>query len=78
MASDSRSFSSETLVRGCNLVRCQTMSLESDPQYLAMREQRERLLVSCCKVGTFDHRIVLLVVLLILKLNIFFDLYFKT
>lgn len=39
----SRSFSNSTLVRGCQLVRNATMSLESDPDYAEMVKQKKEL-----------------------------------
>ena len=38
-----KSLSSATLVRGVDILRSATMSLESDPQYTAMKEEFDRL-----------------------------------
>lgn len=40
----SKSLSTETLVRGANLLRSQTMSMESDAQYAEMVARRNELL----------------------------------
>ncbi len=39
-------MSSATLLRGVELTRAATMSLESDPQYLAMMAEKQKLLAS--------------------------------
>lgn len=36
----------ETLVRGCEILRTNTMNLESDPLYLSMLEEKKQLQVS--------------------------------
>lgn len=42
----SRTLSSETLLRGAGIVRSQTMSIERDSEYAALKEQRDLLLVT--------------------------------
>ena len=39
-------MSTETLVRGANFLKQQTMSLESGPTYAALIAERDRLLVT--------------------------------
>ena len=39
-------MSTETLVRGANFLKQQTMSLESNPTYAALIAERDRLLVT--------------------------------
>ena len=46
----SRTLSTETLDRGVALLRQQTMSLESDPAYLELLAEREKLLVPCLRL----------------------------
>ena len=42
----SKTLSSQTLVRGAELLRAQTMSLEHDSEYAEMAARREELLVT--------------------------------
>ena len=42
----SRSLSNETLLRGCGILRYQTMSLENDTQYAEMLAEKKQLLAS--------------------------------
>ena len=42
----SKSLSSQTLVRGAELLRTQTMSLEHDSEYAEMAARRDELLVT--------------------------------
>ena len=42
----SKSLSSSTLLRGADLLRSATMSVESDPQLAAMQEELARLKVA--------------------------------
>jgi len=39
-------MSSETLIRGARIVHQATMSLESDPKYQQMLEEKKKLLVA--------------------------------
>ena len=43
----SRTLSTETLTRGADLLRQQSMSLERDPAYVELLAEKERLLVPC-------------------------------
>ena len=49
----SKSLSTETLVRGAELVRTQTMSLEHDAEYAEMAARREELLVTWYSVTSY-------------------------
>ena len=42
-------MSTETLLRGVELTRAATMSLDSDPDYLAMMAEKDKLLASRLK-----------------------------
>ena len=46
--------SSATLIRGAEIVRRATMSLEGDAMYLEMLEEKKRLLVPRCKLTSFS------------------------
>lgn len=39
-------MSSETLLRGCNILRQKTMSLESDPLYQKLLDEKKKLQVT--------------------------------
>ena len=42
----SRTLSTETLVRGAGIIRSQTMSLEKDVEFAALKEQQQILLAT--------------------------------
>ena len=46
MEGSSRTFSSSTLIRGCELTRTMSMGLENDSQYQAMMDEKKKLEVT--------------------------------
>lgn len=44
----SRTLSTDTLVRGAGIIRSQTMSIEHDAEFAALKEQQQILLATRC------------------------------